>query len=182
MLVTHALKKVVADVVAEQLLVVWCSRIRSAIGYSPLSGKLDFWEAVATVAILLVNSDLFFATWTAGTIFLVDLDLFFVVSSTISPVRQRSGEGRVLRFVTFPSDARRLGKVSFSFYLDAGGLGGVFVPVGGGEDAEWNRDFGVKIQIAWIRGVRSRMPFEPCGNSKGRQEEALGSGVREGMG
>ena len=66
-------------------------------------------------------------------------------------MRQRSGEGRVLRFVTFPSDARRCS----SFYLDAGGLGGVFVPVGGGEDAERNRDFGVKIQIAWIRGVRS---------------------------
>ena len=150
------------------------------MGDPPLSGKLNFWEAVLRIMIFLVNSDVFFATWTAGTIFLVDFDLFLVDTSSIPPVRQRCREGRVSRFVTFPSDARRWGEAGFSFYSNTGGLGGIFVPVRRWEDAERDRDSGVKIQIAWIRGALSRMPFEPLSNSKGRQEETLASGGEEG--
>ena len=150
-------------------------------GDSPLSGKLNFWEAVLGIVIFLVNSNVFFATWTAGTIFLVDFDLFLVDASSIPPVRQRCREGRVSRFVTFPSDARRWwGKAGFSFYSNTGGLGGIFVPVRRWEDAERDRDSGVKIQIAWIRGALSRMPLEPSSNPKGRQGETLASGGQEG--
>lgn len=73
--------------------------------------------------------------------------------------------------MTFPSDARRLlGEIGFSFYPNAGGFGSIFVPVRRWEDAKWDRDSGVKIQIAWSLGAWSRMPLEPSGNSKGRQE------------
>ena len=148
-------------------------------GDSPLSRELDFWEAVLGIMVFLVNSDVFFATWTVGTIFVVDFDLFLVDASSIPPVRQRCSEGRVSRSVTFPSDVRRRwGEAGFSFYSNTGGLGGIFVPVRRWEDAEWDRDSGVKIQIAWIRGALSRMPFEPSSNSKGRQEETLASGGR----
>jgi len=142
--------------------------------YVPLSGKLDFWEVVFMMMVFLVNCHVFFATWTAGTTFLVDFDLFLADTSTISTVRQRRREGRVSRVVTFPSNARRcLGEVGFSFYSNTSGLSGVFVPVRRWEDAERDRDSGVKIQIAWSRGVRSRMPFEPLRQSKGRQEATL---------
>ena len=131
--------------------------------HSPLSGKLDFRESVLTImAFLFVDCYVFFATWTAGTIFLVDFDLFLVDTSPIPTVRQRRREGRVSRSLTFPSDARRsLGKVGFSFYSDTSGLGGIFVPVRRWKNTERDRDSGVKIQIAWSRGTFSRMPFEP---------------------
>ncbi len=121
--------------------------------YVPLSRKLNLWEVVFSIMVFLVNCHVFFATWTAGTIFLVDFDLFLADTSTISTVRQRCREGRVSRFVTFPSNARRwLGEVGFSFYSNTSSLGGVFVPVRRWEDAEGDRDSGVKIQIAWSRG------------------------------
>jgi len=136
--------------------------LRKEERYVPLSGKLNFWETVFAVMVFLVNCHVFFATWTAGTIFLVDFDFFLADTSTISTVRQRRREGRVSRFVTFPSNARRcLGEVGFSFHSNTSGLGGVFVPVRRWEDAEGDRDSGVKIQIAWSGGIRSRMPFEP---------------------
>lgn len=123
--------------------------LRRRGNYIPLSREFDFWEVVFAVMVFLVKCHVFFATWTAGTIFLVDFDLFLADTSTISTVRQRCREGRVSRFVTFPSNARRcLGEVGFSFHSNTSGLGGVFVPVRRWEDAEGDRDSGVKIQIA----------------------------------
>lgn len=108
-----------------------------------------------------VDSDVLFAARTAFTILFADSDLFLVVSrTTILAAWKRCGEGRVLGFVTFPSDAR----VSLSFDLDLSGsffFGDNVVPVRRWEDAERNRDFGVKVQIDGDGGAWSRMPSEP---------------------
>lgn len=74
--------------------------------HSPLSGKFDFWEAFLTISIFLfVDCDVFSAARTADTVLLVNLD-FFLVASTFLAVGKRGGEGRISRFVIFPSDAR----------------------------------------------------------------------------
>ena len=147
--------------------------------HSPLSGKFDFWEAFLTVSIFLfVLCSVFSSARTAGTVLLVNLDFFFLVASTFPAVWKRGGEGRISRFVIFPSDARSSSwKVGLSFYSDASSLCGSVAPVRRREDTERDRDSGVKGQIDLIEGVLSRMPSEPFwNNSKGRQEETLASG------
>lgn len=118
---------------------------------SPFSRKLDFWKSGLTIAIFfLVDSYVFFATWTALTICFVDFDLFLLVLGTIFAVGKRCREGRVSFFVTLPSNARRWRKVGLSFYLDSSGFGGSLVTVRGREKADRNRDLGVKVQIAGV--------------------------------
>jgi len=72
--------------------------------------------------------------------------------------------------VTFPSDAL-LSLWEFDLSLDMGFFGGVrdVAPVRRREDAEWDRDLGVKVQIDDLSGREnsSRMPFD---GPKGRQE------------
>ena len=98
----------------------------------------------------LVDSQVFFATWTAFTVCFVDFDLFLVVLSTIFAVGKRRREGRVSFFVILPSNARRWRKVSFAFYFDSSGFGGSLVAVRGWEETDGNRDLGVKVQIAGV--------------------------------
>jgi len=127
----------------------------------------DFYLGVVFVMMTLVvaiffgvDSNVLFAARTAFTILLADSDLFLVVSSTaILAAWKGCGEGRVLGFVTFPSDAR----FRLSFYSDFGGcfFSGNVVPVRRWEEAERNRDPGVKVQIDGGEGAWSRMPSEP---------------------
>lgn len=131
---------------------------------SPLSGQLNFWEAVLTISIFfLVYCYVFLAAGAAGTVLFVNLDVFFLVAGTILAAWKRGGEGRVTRFVIFPSDARSSSgrKVGLSCYSDTSSLCCSVAPVRRREDTEGNRDSGVKVQIAWSEGVLSRMPSEP---------------------
>jgi hypothetical protein len=95
-------------------------------------------------------------------------------------VRRDVGGGGDAGFVTFPSDARSLlREVDFTLYLDFCGFCDSVTPVRGREDTERDGDAGVKVQIAWSRGVPSCKPlelFENC--SRGRQERT--SWLREG--
>lgn len=109
-------------------------------------GVISVVTPVLVMVLLGVDSNVLFAARTAFTSLFTDSDLFLVVSSTtILAAWKRCGEGGVLGFVTFPSDAL----VSLSFYSD---LGSCFfssraVPVRRRKDAERNRDSGVKVQI-----------------------------------
>ena len=103
--------------------------------------------ALVVAVFLGVDSNVLFAARTAFTILFSNSNLFLVVSrTTILAVWKMGGEGRVFGFVTFPSDARFT--LSFDFDLCC-----CFfftynvVPVGRREDAERNRDSGVKVQI-----------------------------------
>lgn len=110
-----------------------------------------------TVFLCVDGNVVFFAARTAFTVLFVDFDLFLVVSSTIFAAWKRSGERRVLGFVTFPSDAL----VGLSLYPDASSFFGSVAPVRRREDTERDRDSGVKVQIDESEGVFSRMPSEP---------------------
>ena len=115
--------------------------------------------SVRTVTVLFCvkGNVVFFAARTAFTVLFVDFDLFLVVSGTILARWKRGREGRVLGFVTFPSDAL----VGLSLYSDASSFFSSVVPVRRGEDTERDRDSGVKVQIDESVGVFSRMPSEP---------------------
>ena len=80
---------------------------------------------VATVFLCVNGNVVFSAARTAFTVLLVDFDLFLVVPSTILAAWERCREGRVLGFVTFPSDAL----VGLSLYSDASSFFGSVVPV-----------------------------------------------------
>ena len=105
---------------------------------------------VTTVLVVIlfgVDGNVLFAARTAFTIFFADSDLFLVVSSTaILAGWERGGEGRVLGFVTFPSDARFLLSLDSDFCVCLL-FGDDVVPVRRREEAERNRDPGVKVQI-----------------------------------
>ena len=87
-----------------------------------------------------VDREILFAARTAVTVLVVDFDLFFKSAS----VWHRGGERRVASFVTFPSDAL---SGHLSFYSSLNRLVGNVAPVRRREDAERDRNFGVKVQI-----------------------------------
>ena len=95
-----------------------------------------------------VDFDILGAARTAVTVLVVDLDLFLFLTTS---ARQRGGEGSSASFVTFPSDA--LG-VDLSFYSSTSSLVDDVAPVRRWEDAERDRDSGVKVQV-------------DCGNGEG---------------
>ena len=103
---------------------------------SPISSKLYFWEA----GTFLKNLDLLGAARTVAAVLVVDLNLFFFVTSA----GQRGGEGRVASFVTFPSDALG-GDLSF-YSCTSSSLANDVAPVRRWEDAKRDRDSGVKVQ------------------------------------
>jgi hypothetical protein len=110
--------------------------------------------------------DLFPVARTVVTVFFTgytDLFLFVLLASR----RKVGGERRV---VTFPSDALlSLRKVDLSLDVSLGGCFCGVAPVRRREDAEGNRDSGVKVQVddLSVRELSSRMPFDV---PKGRQE------------
>ena len=100
-----------------------------------------------------VDFDILGAARTAVTVLVVDFDLFLFLTTS---ARQGGGEGRVASFVTFPSDA--LG-VDLAFYsgTSSGRLFGNVAPVRRWEDAERNRNSGVKVQVDCGEGERARL-------------------------
>jgi hypothetical protein len=104
----------------------------------------------------------FFATTGTTTAFFVDIGFFLLEAWAVFAGWKVEGEGGLLGFVTFPSDARSSRrKIGFSFYSDLSRFGGSVAPVRRREDTEGDRDSGVKVQLGWLGGVTSRMPFEP---------------------
>jgi hypothetical protein len=118
-------------------------RHQQSTSNSPITSELYFWEAVT----FFKDLDLLGAARTVATVLVVDLNLFFWTTSA----GQRGGEGRVASFVTFPSDA--LGS-DLSFYSSTSSLVDDVAPVRRWEDAERDRDFGVKVQGDCWRGLR----------------------------
>lgn len=122
-----------------------------------------------------VDSYVFFATWTAFTVCLVNFHLFLVVLGTIFAVGKRCREGRVSFFVIVPSDARRWRKVGFTLYFDSSGLCGSLVAVRGWEKADRNRDFGVKVQIAGVeKSVLEYLPNREAIRKEDKKDSCFG--------
>ena len=71
---------------------------------------LLFSGLLSSIAVLLVDMDLFAGSRTAETVFLVDSDLFLVLKVAMFWffLMDGGGEGFVMLFVTFPSDLRSL--------------------------------------------------------------------------
>jgi len=129
-----------------------CRVVGLLISYDFYFGLISMMTAVLVMVLLGVDSNVLFAARTAFTILFADSDLFLVVSiTTILVAWKRCGEGGVLGFVTFPSDAL----ISLSFYSDLGScfFNSSVVPVRRRKDAERDRDSGVKVQIDGGRGV-----------------------------
>jgi len=102
---------------------------------------------------------------TAVTIFFTsDTNLFLRI--VLFPRRKVSGQRRV---VTFPSGALLfLREIDLSFYMGLSSCFNGVAPVRRREDAEGNRDSGVKVQVDDLSSENtSRMPFDL---PKGRQE------------
>lgn len=78
-------------------------------------------------------------------LFTTDVDLFLVLLTR----REVGGERRV----SFPSDALlTLRKVDFTLDVSLGGCLGIVAPVRRWEDAEGDRDAGVKVQVDDLSG------------------------------
>jgi len=98
----------------------------------------------------LTDIDVFSAGWTSGlvSIFFTGNVYLFLAEFFAGAWREVGGEGRLL-ILSFPSDALLL-VWEVDLTLDVSRLGGLFngvVPVRRREDAEGDRDAGVKVQV-----------------------------------
>jgi hypothetical protein len=131
----------------------------------------------------LTDINVFSVDWTAGliSVFLTSDVNLFLAEFFAGAWREVGGEGRLL-IVSFPSDAL-LFVWEIDFTLDVSRLGGLFngvVPVRRREDAEGDRDAGVKVQVDDLEVLREQLLECLSTDRKEDKKGSLASWVKEG--